>query len=254
MSQSSPASATPYGRPQEVLAHRDLAGEERVVVRVEVRASRNAARSSLTWSFQIAVVEVLPGGLPGVGDLDRLAVRPPATCRRRSRRRCRAGRRAVARSPTGRCSSDRSRPRSRPCRSCRRSGASRSSGRCRSSSRPACRRASCTVAVLVRRLVEAGLLEQAGLVEQDRRVDRERDADLALAADVVDADRSRPGTGSGRSRFLSMSGAGRATGRGTRSAPPMPTGPTMSGPLPEPIWVARASLAPVVGYGLEASG
>ena len=44
------------------------------------------------------------------------------------------------------------------------------------------------LAVLVRRVVEAGLVEQALGVEQDRRVDRERDPDLALV-ELVDVDR-----------------------------------------------------------------
>ena len=44
------------------------------------------------------------------------------------------------------------------------------------------------LAVLVRRVREAGLVEQALRVEQHRRVDRERDADLALV-ELVDVDR-----------------------------------------------------------------
>src|SRR3712207_5604533 len=44
-----------------------------------------------------------------------------------------------------------------------------------------------------------------------------------------------------------MSGARSSHWPGKALAPPMPTGPTMSGPLPDAIWVARASLAPAYG-------
>src|SRR5512140_842039 len=48
--------------------------------------------------------------------------------------------------------------------------------------------------------------------------------------------------------FLSMSGCRSSHWPWNALAPPMPIGPTRSGPLPEPIWTARASRAPVYGY------
>src|SRR4029077_18604533 len=46
---------------------------------------------------------------------------------------------------------------------------------------------------------------------------------------------------------FAMSGARSSHWPWNAFAPPMPTGPTMSGPAPEPICVARASFAPAYG-------
>ena len=176
--------------PQVVLAHRDVAGEERVAVRVEVGPDelRTGHRDVVRPD---AVVEPLPRFGPSGWDLGRLAViaggelaglpigadlaqivalrfEAPLDDALGVERRIRGvlavlvhgqqlgdlGRRVVV---PGDGRTVRHRVRAAP---------------------------------LVRWLREPGFLEQAGLVEQDRRVDRERDADLAFAADVVEADRA----------------------------------------------------------------
>ena len=71
------------------------------------------------------------------------------------------------------------------------------------------------LAVRVRRLGEARLVEQALGVEQDRRVDRERDADLALVQ-LVDVDRVGREPGQVIAVLLDQRRRGPATGRGRR--------------------------------------
>ena len=175
------------GRPQEVLAHADMAGEERVAVGVDVRAleGRPVHRHVVGPD---RVVEVLPAGAPRVGDLGGLAVA----------RRQAAGPevgtqtahvvalqleaplgqvlgiepvlgRVLARLVDGQDLADLAGRVVVP-------GALRAVGH------------RVLLAVLVGRLGEAGLLEQALRVEQDRRIDGERDADLAFI-ELVDVDR-----------------------------------------------------------------